>query len=111
MRLPNADQVIISPEKLHDYILSMEHPRGVHKARVFQGAGYSEETWWVLLADLRELAASNDAHELIPTRHGRKFEVLGTLQGPVRPIDVVTVWIVLSGEQFPRLVTMYPEGY
>jgi filamentous hemagglutinin len=110
-RLPHADHVIISPEKLHDYILSMEHPRGVNKARVFQAVGYSDDTWWVLLADLKELVATSDAHELIPTPHGRKFEVRGTLQGPVRPVDVVTVWIVLSGERFPRFVTMYPEGY
>jgi hypothetical protein len=109
MRLPNADRVIISPEKLRDYILSSEHPRGVHKARVFGAAGYDGDRWWVLSSDLKLLAASGEARELIGTRHGRKFEVRGSLQGPVRSVDVVTVWIVLRREQFPRFVTMYPE--
>ena len=109
MRLPNAKDAIISPEKLRDYILSLEHPKGVHKARVFRAAGYDSDRWWVLLYDLKLLAASSDATELNQTRHGRKFEVRGTLQGPARSVDVVTVWIVLWRERFPRFVTMYPE--
>ena len=110
MRLPFANRAIVSPEKLRDYILSMEHPRGVHKARVFRAAGYDSDTWWVLSSDLKHLAASYDAVELNETGHGRKFEVRGTLHGPVRSLEVVTVWIVLRQERFPRFVTMYPES-
>lgn len=38
MKLPNADMAIIDPEKIRDYCLNPEHPRGKHKARVFQSA-------------------------------------------------------------------------
>ena len=38
MKLPNAELAIIDEEKIRDYCLSMDHPRGKHKARVFQSA-------------------------------------------------------------------------
>ena len=40
---------------------------------------------------------------------GQKYEVRGTLRGPSgRRAEVVTVWIVLSGESSPRFVTAVP---
>ena len=38
MRLPNANQVIVDIRKLKDYCLEPLHPRGKHKARVFERA-------------------------------------------------------------------------
>ena len=35
MRLPNAEHAAIDIEKLKDYCLNPEHPKGKHKARVF----------------------------------------------------------------------------
>jgi hypothetical protein len=35
MKLPNAESAIIAIEKLRNYCLDPEHPRGKHKARVF----------------------------------------------------------------------------
>lgn len=46
---------------------------------------------------------------LIPTVHGRKFQVRGTLHGPLDELNVVTIWIVLRRERFPRFVTAYPQ--
>ena len=109
MRLPNAENAIVSTEKLRDYILSQDHPEGAHKAAVFAAAGYRQDNWWRLRRDLKALAASHDAHELIPTVHGRKFEVRGALHGPLDMLNVVTIWIVLSRERFPRFVTAYPQ--
>ena len=43
--------------------------------------------------------------------YGQKYEVGGFLQGPTgREAPVVTVWIVLRGEDVPRLVTAYPRA-
>ena len=40
----------------------------------------------------------------------RKYEVRGTLSGPTGDaLIVVTVWIVLNDEDFPRFVTAYPR--
>jgi hypothetical protein len=35
MKLPSAGQAIVDIEKLRDYCLNPQHPRGRHKARVF----------------------------------------------------------------------------
>ena len=35
MKLPNVDRAVVEIEKLRDYCLSISHPRGRHKARVF----------------------------------------------------------------------------
>jgi hypothetical protein len=40
---------------------------------------------------------------------GQKYEVDGILRGPSgREARVTTIWIVKNGEDFPRLVTVYP---
>lgn len=36
MKLPNAEQAFVDMAKLRDYCLDVSHPRGKHKARVFQ---------------------------------------------------------------------------
>lgn len=38
MKLPNANRAVVEIEKLQDYCLSVNHPRGRHKARVFAAA-------------------------------------------------------------------------
>ena len=45
MLLPNADQAIIAPEKLRDYLLSVTHPVGKNKAVFFHALGYQAATW------------------------------------------------------------------
>ena len=38
MKLPNIDRAVVDVRKLRDYCFNREHPRGQHKARVFQSA-------------------------------------------------------------------------
>ena len=45
MRLPNADQAIIDPRKVRDYLLSSEHPVGGYKAHLFTRVGFVREEW------------------------------------------------------------------
>ena len=42
-------------------------------------------------------------------RKNQKYLVFGRLEGPAGAADVVTVWIVLEGDDTPRLVTVYPR--
>lgn len=35
MKLPNAENAVVSIEKLRDYSLNPNHPEGKHKARAF----------------------------------------------------------------------------
>lgn len=109
MKLPFADQAVIPPEKVRDYLLSPVHPFGLHKAIVFAKVGYSQSDWMVLKRDLELLARTGDAEERPRIAHGQKFVIRGILQGPNgRALAVATVWIVPDGKQYPRLVTAYP---
>ena len=45
------------------------------------------------------------------TPYGQKYLIRAMLLGPSGSSSaVVSVWIVLTGEEFPRFVTAYPEG-
>jgi hypothetical protein len=110
VRLPNADRAIVDPAKVRDYLLSPEHPVGRAKARFFAALGFTRATW----PDLQRARLAHGAAgaaELLPvTPYGQKYVVRGMLQGPAgASAAAVTIWIVLHGEDAPRLVTAYPE--
>ena len=64
----------------------------------------------MLVEALLSIAKEGQVIETVGTPYGRKYVVVGTLQGPSgerKPL--VTVWIVRRGEENPRLVTAYPR--
>jgi len=64
-----------------------------------------------LAADLRAQHLSRDATRGEQTRYGQKYAIRATLVGPSGgSADVVSVWVVRTGEDFPRFLTAYPEG-
>lgn len=108
MKLPNAEQAIVDPPKVRDYLLSPEHPVGRAKARFFVALGFSLVAW-PALRDALLAHARGEAEPAGAGAHGRKYVVRGILQGPGgREAPVVSVWIVLAGEDVPRLITAYP---
>ena len=108
MKLPNADQAIIPPEKLRDYSLSPSHPVGKFKALFFQVIGYTNDNWEQLETAIRSLLIQ-DARIGEQTEFGQKYEVYGSITGPSgRNAQIVTVWIILGGEVVPRFITAYP---
>ena len=111
MQIPNAQRAVIESVKLHGYLLSGSHSVGRFKAPFFVTLGYSAEDWPRLEADFRTQHLSQDATLGERTRYGQKYEIRATLVGPSgRSAEVVSAWIVRSGEDFPRFVTAYPEG-
>ena len=63
-----------------------------------------------MAADLRELLA-NEVADIVQTEFGTKYVVPGQLEGPNGAATaIVTVWIILTGEGAPKLVTAYPGG-
>ena len=108
MRLPHLDRAVIDPAKLRDYILSTAHPLGRFKARFFASLGYSAENWEQFETDIRALIAVAEARPGEKTEYGQKHEVRGSITGPNgRSAEIVTVWIILAGEEVPRFVTAY----
>ena len=109
--LRNAAQAIIEPGKLRGYLLSRTHPVGRFKAIFFRSLGYSVSRWQLLEIDLRKHLVANEPESEEVTAHGRKFVVRGRIEGPSgRSAELVTVWIILAGEEVPQFVTAYPGG-
>ena len=110
MKVPNAHAAVIEDSKLREYLLSLAHPVGRYKARFFRGLGYTREDAGQLAADLRGILG-NEVDETIETEFGIKYVVPGQLVAPGgSATEIVTIWIILIGEEAPTLVTAYPGG-
>jgi hypothetical protein len=110
VQIPGADRAVVEPAKVRDYLLSREHPIGRFKARVFGSAGYRSDNWQQLQRDLQVIAQSADAVLTRAEAYGQFFEIRGILHGPDGTLPVLTVWILRTGESFPRFVTAYPSA-
>lgn len=110
MTLPNADRAVIDDAKVRDYLLSLEHPIGRAKARFFSRLGFRRDRWGELRDALLALAQTGSAARIAVSVFGQKYVVRGSIQGPAGQAVVVTIWIVLRGENFPRFLTAYPGG-
>lgn len=109
MLLPNADEAIIDPAKLRDYLLSTTHPLGRFKARFFGALGFSVDEWQELESAIRTQHLTQEAKRLPAMRSGQKFSVQAILTGPNGESAAgVSVWFIRAGETAPRFVTAYP---
>ena len=108
MKLPGAPHAIIDRRKLEEYALSMVHPRGRHKARVFLSAlGVSIENAAELETRIREAITDEECLEGERDRFGMRYTVdfrwlRQGLQATVR-----TTWIIKTSEDCPRLTSCY----
>jgi hypothetical protein len=109
--LPNADDAVVDPVKLRDYLLSTVHPLGRFKARFFGALGFSADRWPELESALRTQHLTQQAEPGAVIRSGQKFTIQAILTGPNgQAAVVVSVWFVRVGESVPRFVTAYPGG-
>ena len=108
MRLPNPDRADLGT-KLEEYVLNPRHREGRHKARVFESVlGITLANREILRQAILRAAADSDTVE---PRGDVGYGSQYVLRFPMRTIKgraaVLTAWIVLHGEDFPRLVTCY----
>lgn len=90
------------------YCLNPEHPRGKHKARVFASAlGVTTAHAEMLRSALLEAAASVDVRPTITDQFGERYVLEFQMRGPQGAAVVVSTWIVLRGEEQPRLTTCF----
>jgi len=110
MRLPNSERAEIDQRKLIDYVLSPAHPLGRFKAAFFHRRGFTADNWAALCDQLLALAREGDAVAGERSAFGQKYLVSGILTGSGgHEFEVLTVWIVLEGDDIPRFVTVYPR--
>jgi hypothetical protein len=108
MKLPNGENAFVDLEKLTDYCLSSDHPRGKHKARVFEAAcGLTANDAEFLRQQLFEAAEHGEAVETASDIFGRRFVIEYTLRGPNSLARVRTAWIIRQDENFPRFVSAF----
>lgn len=111
MRLPNADQAVIEPQKLHGYLLSPAHPVGRFKAQFFTALGYAAERWQDFESDLRTQHLTQDAKLSDSMPDGRLFTIRAILNGRNGQSAIVqSVWFFPAVGGVPRFVTAYPGG-
>ena len=108
MKLPNSERAIIELEKLVEYCLNPDHPRGKHKARVFEAAcGFNLGNVELLRDQLLEAAELGDAVASLTDAHGRRFVIEYLVTGPSGRAWVRSAWIIRVDEDFPRFVTAH----
>ena len=108
MKLPHGDRAELGT-KLEDYTLNLRHEEGRHKARVFEsvlGITLGNRT---VLKDAILAAASNseEAEDQGDNGYGSVYVLRFPLQTDRGRAMILTAWIVLHGEDFPRLTTCY----
>ena len=110
MTLPNGRRATVDATKLRDYVLSSDHPRGRHKARVFASAlGLTAVHMDVLREGLLAAAAEGDAVASGSDRFGSRYRVDFVLRGPRGEAVVSSLWIVRVGEDAPRFITCWVQ--
>ena len=109
MNLPNAENAVVPPEKLTDYLLSKSHLVGRWKANFFRSMGFNETNVNELKDALIDVAKTGEVKSTITSAFGIKYVVEGRIAAPNGKVSVIqTVWVIESGEVRPRLVTAYP---
>lgn len=108
MKLPNGEAAIVDIRKIREYCLSKEHPRGRHKARVFELAlGMKDEHSEELRDSLKEAAMKEDATLGVSDRYGTRYIIDLDLERGGRRARIRSCWIVLRDENQPRFVTSF----
>ena len=108
MKLPNANRAVVEIEKLRDYCLSINHPRGRHKARVFATAlGITADDAEELRRAILSAVITEEATPTEYDEYGQRYVVDFILTRQERQADIRTAWIVRSGEDNPRLTSCY----
>lgn len=108
MKIPNGDRADLG-SKLEEYSLNSTHRQGQHKARVFESAlGITLANADVLRTALRQTAAnSENAVHKGNNGYGEVYELRFPLTTPKATATVLSIWIVRTGEDFPRLITCF----
>lgn len=106
--LPGHGQALIQENKLRDYALDPDHPKGRDKARVFASAlGFTQENHAALEAAIRGALPMHAAERRPDSRYGSVYSVDLPITGPLGSAIVRTGWLVEFGDQIPRLTSAY----
>jgi hypothetical protein len=108
MQLPNGEHAIVPLEKLRAYCLNPTHRVGGHKAHVFAAvlgltAAHAEELQQRLLA----IARTGEAVLGVQNAYGQRYIIDFAMTTAMGTAVVRSTWIVLVGQDIPRLTSCY----
>jgi hypothetical protein len=106
--LPHLASAEIDVAKLRGYCLSASHPRGRHKARLFQSAlgVTAEDAEWLRRALLAALPR-HEAEWQEMDQYGERWSADLALTRQGRRAVVRTIWMIRTGETAARLVSCW----
>ena len=108
MTLPNSEIAIVDLAKLRDYCLDPRHPRGRHKARVFESAlGITQDESEHLQSLIQSGVTTAKTIQGASDEYGDRFTCDFDISYMGRSALIRTAWIIKCGEDFPRLTTCY----
>ena len=108
MPLSNAEQAVVEIRKLREYCLNPSHPRGKHKARVFESAlEPTREDAEQLRSALLTAVHEEEAEWIFEDEYGMRYRIGFEMERSSRWAKIRSIWIVRPDESFPRLVTCY----
>jgi hypothetical protein len=108
MKLPNGDYAVVEIEKLRDYCLSPDHPRGRHKARVFKSVlGLTTDEAEILREALLHAARTEAATEGLQDQYGQRYVLDFVMSFGNNEATVRSAWIILANDDVPRLTSCY----
>ncbi|WP_390883537.1 DUF6883 domain-containing protein [Kovacikia minuta] len=94
----------MEPQKLINYLLNPEHPRGGSKAKLLIQFGYSQKNWQQLEADIRNSHLSKDVDIVKETSYETRYEIIAFLSTPVGTV----VTLPKSSLRSPTMQTDQP---
>lgn len=108
MKLPNGDRAVVDIAKLRDYCLSLTHPRGKHKARVFLSVfGLSDKDAVELQVALLAAAKNGEASIGDVDVYGVRYTIDFDFERLGRRGKIRSSWIIRSVPDIPKLSTCY----
>ena len=111
MQLPYAEKARVPKAKITEFLLDPEHEYAGPRAAFFIKRGFRVSEWEALADALLEHARRYPATETGRTQYGTKYQVVGPLRlpsGTYTTKDVLSAWIVPTGEETARLTSAYP---
>ena len=105
-----VNNIIIDSRKLTEYALNLDNPKGADKAVMFERhLGFTKNNYQLLLNKIKLIALQAEAVLQQTDIHGRRYrvdlEITGVQLGQQETVR--TAWIVESGSNVARLVTLY----
>ncbi|MBC7555030.1 MAG: hypothetical protein H7257_13765 [Taibaiella sp.] len=108
--MPNSNLSFVAQEKIADYLLSTTHAVGKAKAKFFSAFGFDVEDADTFRGALIQHSVVRDVNREVPSPFGVKYTLVCEIQTPdERNPCIVTVWIINTGTNVPKLITAYPE--